>query len=123
MTPVDPSSPVNYQRVLTFYRATGDITPYSQMGALTHSIAPVILYRLQSLLEIGISPFGGVSPIYWVKTETYPRLKPKTNAPPPPHTPQCTPTHTHIHTHIQNQTCAFKFFFCENSTLINGTKT
>ena len=38
-TPVDPSWPVNYHRVQTFYRATGD-----KWGALTHSIAPVILY-------------------------------------------------------------------------------
>ena len=34
MTSVDPSWPVNYQRVQTFYRATGDITPYSPNGEL-----------------------------------------------------------------------------------------
>ena len=45
---------------------------------------------LQPLLEIGDIPFGGVSPNYWVKTETYPRLKPKTNA-----------MHTHTHPKIQ----------------------
>ena len=43
MTSVDPSWHVNYQRVQTFYRATGDIT-IAKWGALTHPIAPVILY-------------------------------------------------------------------------------
>ena len=36
----DPSWPVNYHRVQTFYRTTGDITPYSQMGSFNTLYSP-----------------------------------------------------------------------------------
>ena len=81
MTSVDPSWPVNYQRVQTFCRATGDITPIAKWGALTHPVAPVILYTALTR--------------NWGYT---------------PHTPHTTtnkhtPTHTHTHTPTkQNKT-------------------